>query len=202
MSRFDERAKEWDTPERRKGAEAVADAIRSAVPLTRSMRAIDIGAGTGLLGLTLAREVGEMVLAEQSGGMLEVVREKLAAGAAANASAIAFDLVVDPAPAKPFDLAVSSLVLHHVADTEAALRAIHNLLVPGGRLALADLDAESGTFHEPGAEGIYHPGFDRKQLMALARVVGFIDVETRTATELERNGRSYPLFLLLARRRP
>ena len=58
MSVFDQKAQDWDTPERQERAAAIADIIRAHVPLSRSMRAIDIGAGTGLLGLELAADVG------------------------------------------------------------------------------------------------------------------------------------------------
>ena len=78
MSSFDERARDWDTPERRDRAAEVAWAIRASVPLSPTTRAIDVGAGTGLLGLALSDRLGEVVLAEPSDGMLEVVREKLA----------------------------------------------------------------------------------------------------------------------------
>ena len=200
VSSFDERARDWDTPERQVRAEAVAQAIRTSVALSPQMRAIDLGAGTGLLGLALAGDVGEMVLAEPSAGMLEVVREKLAGSGASHVAAVRLDLLADPPPAEPFDLAVSMLVLHHLADTRAALAAIHRLLTPGGRLALADLDAEDGSFHAQGSEGIHHQGFDRHTLAALAHGAGFVDVEMRTASVIERDGRSYPLFLLLARR--
>lgn len=201
MSHFDERARDWDTPERRERAEAVAGAIRAIVTLAPTMRAIDIGAGTGLLGLTLAGDVGEMVLAEPSEGMLEVVREKLAAGGPPNVTAVRLDLMADPSPGDPFDIAVSLLVLHHLADTRAALSAIRELLRPGGRLALADLDAEDGSFHGPDAEGIHHLGFERRALLEVTRAARFADVEIRTATEIERGGRRYPMFLLLARNR-
>lgn len=200
MSTFDERARDWDTPERYERASEVAAAIRAHVALAATMRAIDVGAGTGLLGLALAPDVGEMVLAEPSAGMLEVVREKLAAGGPRNVHAIRFDLTTDPAPGPAFDLVVSLLVLHHVADTALALAAIHALFKPGGQLALADLDAEDGSFHDPDAEGIHHHGFDRSTLVESARTAGFVDVQTVSATEIERDGRRYPLFLLIARR--
>lgn len=199
MSSFDERARAWDTPERRERAEAVAEAIRESVTLSRTMRAIDVGAGTGLLGFTLAGDVGEMVLAEPSQGMLDVALEKLAAGGSPNVTAVRFDLVADPPPGDPFDLALSLLVLHHLADTNAALSAIRRLLRPGGRLVLADLDAEDGTFHDAEAEGVHHLGFERPALIEMTRAAGFADVEVRTATEFEREGRRYPVFLLLAR---
>jgi len=196
MSTFDERAREWDIPERQERARALAQVIRASVALTSSMRAIDIGAGTGLLGLELAQDVGEIVLAEPSAGMLEVARAKLATGMWPNATAVAFDLVGDPPPARPFDLAVSLLVLHHVADTSEALAAIHALLAPGGRIALMDLDAEDGSFHDEDAPGIHHQGFQRDELVRIAGATGFTDLRTTTAAEVERDGRAYPLFLL------
>ncbi len=199
MATFDERAREWDTQERSERAEVVAAAIRANVPLTPTTRTIDIGAGTGLLGFALADDVGDLVFAEPSDGMREVIGEKLAASGRADVTAIPFDLSTGPPPGKPFDLAISLLVLHHVADTAVALAAIRGLLVPGGRIALADLDTEDGTFHDADAEGIHHLGFDRAALGELARDAGFVDVEFRTATEIVEDDRHYPIFLLLAR---
>ena len=201
MSTFDEKARTWDTPERRERAEAVAAAIRSAVDLDASMRAIDVGAGTGLLGLALAGDVGEMVLADPSEGMLEVLTEKLATAGPSNASGLRFDLLADkPPPGRPFDLAVSLLVLHHLVDTRAALSAIRGLLGSGGRLALADLDTEDGSFHDADAEGIHHRGFDRTAITGLAIEAGFIDVRVVTAMTIEREDGTFPVFLVLGRR--
>ena len=200
MSTFDERARDWDTPERRERAEAVAETIRAHVALDPTMRAVDIGAGTGLLGIALATDVGEMVLAEPSTGMHEVIAEKLAADGPANVTAVRFDLLTDPPPGDPFDLAVSLLVLHHLPDPAIALAAIARLLGPGGRIALADLDTEDGTFHDADADGIYHLGFGRDALAETARAAGFTDVGFESGTVIERDGRNYPLFLLLARR--
>jgi len=202
MSTFDERAQDWDTPERRERAEAAAQVIRGRIPMTRSMRAIDLGAGTGLLGIALAPNLGEVVLAEPSAGMLEVARQKLSADGPDNVSAIEFDLPGQPPEAAPFDLAVSLLVLHHVADTEAVLRSIRSLLVRGGYMALLDLDKEDGSFHDPDAPGIHHEGFDQAALCRLAESAGFTDVSSTFALEIEKDGRPYPLFLLTARAGP
>ncbi len=199
MSRFDDEARTWDTPEHVLRAAAVADAIRSEVSLDPSMRVIDVGAGTGLLGLALADDVGEVVLAEPSSGMLEVVREKVAALGDERISVRTFDLVSDPPPEPAFDLAVSLLVLHHIEDTIGALRSIAALLAPGGRIALADLEAEDGSFHDD-HDGIHHFGFERTALAAAAAVAGFAEARVVTATEIERDGRVYPVVLLLGTR--
>ncbi len=80
------------------------------------------------------------------------------------------------------------------------MAAIFRLLRPGGRIALADLDTEDGSFHAADAEGIHHHGFDREGLADLVRAAGFTDVGFRTATEVEHESRRFPVFLLLARR--
>lgn len=204
MATFDERAADWDSAERIARAEEAADAFVRAVPLLEATRAIELGAGTGLLGLAIRDRVGperlpELLLSDPSTGMLEVAAAKVRERGLAGVTTARFDLVADPPPpGAPFDLALSVLMLHHVEDTAAALRAVRRLLVPGGRVALADLDTEDGTFHTAEAEGIHHLGFDRGRLRADARAAGFADVAITTAGTLERDGRTYPLFLLVA----
>jgi len=202
VATFDERAKDWDTPDRVARAAEVADAVRTAIPLAGTDRLADVGAGTGLLGLALLDDVGEVVLLDPSAGMIEVAGDKIAAGNLSGVEAVRHDLLTDPPPDERFDVAVSLLVLHHLKDTPAALAAIRELLRPGGRIALADLDTEDGSFHSEDAEGIHHHGFDRKALEAIAREVGFVDVATSTAVVLddETHPGRYPVFLLTGRR--
>jgi ubiquinone/menaquinone biosynthesis C-methylase UbiE len=201
MSVFDEKAAEWDTPERRARARALAQTFRQHVPLTPELRVIDIGAGTGLLGLDLLADVGSVVLADPSEGMIEQARRRIEAEGIVDATAIVFDFpAVEPPPGAPFDLAVSLLVLHHVEDTAATLRSIREALVPGGRIGLMDLDKEDGSFHDPEQPGIHHHGFEGDALVRLATDAGFEDVRVRNIHEIERDGRSYPLFLLTGRR--
>jgi len=201
MSEFDEKAAEWDTPERLERAHLLADSIREHVPLTPELRAIDIGAGTGLLGLDLLHDIGSVVLTDPSEGMIEVARTKIEAEGIVDATAIVFDFPADEPPeGAPFDLAVSLLVLHHVEDTEATLRSIYAMLTPGGHIGLIDLDEEDGSFHDPDAEGIHHNGFDRESLVKMATAAGFVDAEAFIIHELDHEGHQYPLFLLTGKK--
>jgi 2-polyprenyl-3-methyl-5-hydroxy-6-metoxy-1,4-benzoquinol methylase len=200
MTSFDERARDWDTEEHVARALAVAEVIRSTLTLGPDMSALEIGAGTGLLGIALAGEIGELVLTDPSAGMREVAAEKVRRQGLRNVRVATFDLTADTAPPGTFDLVLALLMLHHVDDTTAVLRGARDVLAPGGHIAFADLDEEDGTFHDADAEGIHHKGFSRAALGALVASAGFEEITFRDATEIERDGRWYPLFLLTARR--
>ena len=201
MPTFDERAPDWDTPRRIARAEEAARAIESAITIPPGCRAIEVGAGTGLLGLTLREHFATLVLADTSDGMLAEASRKIREGGLTGVSAAHFDLAADDLPpGGPFDLVVSLLLLHHVKDTRAALTGMHRLLAPGGQVAALDLDTEDGSFHDSGSEGVHHEGFDRAALADLAGDVGFDHVRVGNGIPIEDDGRRYPLFLLTARR--
>jgi len=96
------------------------------------------------------------------------------------------------------DIIVSAMAAHHVQDAATLMRALFAHLKPGGRLALADLDAEDGSFHPPGMEGVYHAGFERSGFEALAQQAGFVDTDFVTACTLQRNGTGFPIFVFTA----
>lgn len=200
---FDSKARQWDdNPVFRERGLKIADAIRKAVPLNRHMSALDYGCGTGLLSFPLKDELGAILMADSSGGMLEVVAEKIAAQGVANMTALQLDLMADPPPAQRFDLIVTAMTLHHVPDTDHILRIFHDLLQPGGTLCIADLDKEDGSFHGPEID--VHHGFDQADLGRRAAQAGFADEQFQTvfsiAKESETGTRDYPVFLMTARR--
>jgi len=198
---FDQRAPEWDTPRRVARAEEAADTIAAAIDIPPGCRTIEVGAGTGLLGLALRPRLGPLVLADTSDGMLAEADRKIREGGLDGVRAVHFDVATDaPPPGAPFDLVVSLLLLHHVKDTFAALVGMHALLARGGQIAAIDLDTEDGSFHSPDAEGVHHQGFDRAQLAELAREAGFTDVRVGDGHPIDDEGRAYPMFLLTARR--
>src|SRR5262245_46020169 len=198
---FDERAPEWDTPRRIARAEEAAAMIAAAIDIPAGSRAIEVGAGTGLVGLALRPRLHCLVLADTSDGMHPEADRKIRDGHLDRVRTVHFDLATDPPPpGAPFDLVVSLLLLHHVKDTRAALAGIYRLLGPGGQVAAMDLDTEDGSFHSPDAEGVHHQGFDRGRLGELAREVGFGDVLVGDGHPIDDEGRAYPMFLLTARR--
>ena len=69
---FDARAATWDEdPSQLERAQAVVEAIAREVALSWSMRALEYGAGSGLLSFLLRGKLGEITLADVSDGMLD-----------------------------------------------------------------------------------------------------------------------------------
>jgi 2-polyprenyl-3-methyl-5-hydroxy-6-metoxy-1,4-benzoquinol methylase len=199
MVTFDERARDWDTPEHIERSRAIAALILDTVRPSPTTRVLELGAGTGLLGLSLLPHVAEVVLTDASGGMLEVADAKIATGAHPGARTLPFTIAEDAVPEDRFDLIVSMMALHHVLDTTAAIEAMATLLVRGGQIALVDLEAEDGTFHTDPPGPVLH-GFERDDLQASLEAAGFQDVAFRPASEVMREERAYPLFLVTATR--
>jgi ubiquinone/menaquinone biosynthesis C-methylase UbiE len=202
MTDFDSRAREWDAnPVFVERAARIANAIRARVPLNRAMHALDYGCGTGLLSFPLKDTLGRITLQDTSAGMLEVLREKIAAQGVTNMTVREGDLLAGALPGERYRLVYTSMTLHHIPDTDAILRAFHALLERGGYLCVADLDREDGTFHGP--EVPVHHGFDRDDLARRAEQAGFDDVRFETVFEIAKDiageTRRYPVFLMVAR---
>lgn len=203
MIDFDSKARQWDTnPVFVQRGETIAAALRAAVPLSASMRALDYGSGTGLLSFPLARDLGHITLKDSSTGMLEVAAEKIGARGITNMTTRRADLTADPLPDERYDLIYSAMTLHHIPDTAHILAVFHQLLTPGGWLAIADLDREDGSFHGPEVD--VHHGFQREALAGLCATAGFADIRFQTVFQIDKETpigmRTYPVFLMVARR--
>jgi ubiquinone/menaquinone biosynthesis C-methylase UbiE len=201
---FDEKAKDWDTPESRDRAMHIADAIRSQVPLSPEMSAFEYGCGTGQLSFELRDKIGPITLADNSKGMLEVLRDKIKAKSAKDMKPVKLNLPTDPVPDEQFDLVYTMMTLHHIPDTRQIFSQFYDLLHSGGYLCVADLDKEDGSFHGPDAD--VHKGFDRKELASLAKKTGFTNIGFSTAYNMEHEindqgeAKMFPIFLMAAQK--
>jgi len=200
---FSKEAAQWDeNPVRVKLAQDVADAIRNEIVLTPDMDALDFGCGTGLLTLELRPSVRTVVGVDSAPGMLAVLDEKIKRLNLGNVRTKRVDIENGGTLDGRFRLIASSMTLHHIKDIEALLAAFHRVIEPGGFLCIADLDLEEGQFHESN-EGVFHFGFDRRQLREILERVGFADTRDRTAATVTKPAhsgemRSFPVFLVTA----
>ena len=197
---FDEKAKNWDVnPMQIERSRAISAAMARILPLNDSMTALDYGAGTGLLALALSTKLKSVLAMDSSKGMLEVLSKKLSADTP-NLSVVNHDLCTTNYTGDPFDLVYTAMTLHHVDDVESLLSRFATLVKPGGYLAIADLETEDGSFHG-GELHTGHHGFDPAQLATRVEAIGFGAVSYEQIYTVDREGATYPVFLLTGRKK-
>ena len=191
---FDDRAATWDDdPKKVERARVAAASVRSLVPLDPEGHVLEYGAGTGLLSQHLGDHVGTFTLADPSEGMREVLQRKVESGIFPGGQVSSLDLTVDPVPAERYDLIISLLAMHHIIELAPVFKGFAELLNPTGHLCIIDLEAEDGSFHKPGFEG--HDGFDRDELAGWLADAGFAPTRFEHCFDLEKNDRTYELFI-------
>jgi len=204
MNHFDQAAQEWDSnPIHWERSEAIADKIRKRIKLQPDMIAMEYGAGTAILSFLLKDELQEIVLMDSSAEMVRVMGEKIEKEKVSHLKPLFFDLETTDYNLQKFDLIYTQMVLHHVADVKNILLKFYNLLFENGKIAIADLYTEDGSFHGVNFGG--HLGFDVDYLTKLMFDIGFKNVlfekcfvvKKQTASGKEKE---FPLFLLTAQK--
>jgi len=185
MNEFDIKAAEWDRNQmHRERAEVVATALASQIPLSKSMTAMEFGAGTGLLSFMLRDKLGHITLIDSSEGMVKVLKEKIPQSELPAMKVVKADLEKEDYPYEVFDLIYSLMVLHHVNDVEKIIMKFSSMQRSGGYLAIADLYSENGEFHGPGFTG--HRGFDPGKLANVLERYGYAGVRHSTVYNLRK----------------
>ena len=199
-SPFDAHAEQWDSsPVRGERARTVASEIMRRLP--SGGRWLDIGSGTGLLGLALSSHADHVSLGDTSQGMLEVARRNIAdAGLNDRMDALFCDAEQwsSEVPSQEYDAIVSLMALHHMEDQRSVIRALVEQVRPGGWVALADMDADDGSYHADGDIVPAHHGTERALVEQLLRECGCQNVLISTVMTISKSGRDYPVFLATA----
>jgi len=194
---FKDKAASWDKGSTRvNGAKTIADAIQKNIQLDSSMQIMDFGVGTGLLGFEILPRVKSVLGIDTSAKMLEQLNDKNSPELFIEAMNI--DIIQTPLE-KTFHGIISSMTLHHVEDLELFFTTIYKNIKKDGFIALADLEAEDGTFHSDNT-GVFHFGFDADLLHATVLNAGFTDITIENINTIEKPQRDFGVFLLTARK--
>ncbi len=104
-------------------------------------RVLDLAGGTGdltALFAPLVRERGMVVLADINSAMIEVGRDRLLDQGITNVGFTQADAENLPFPSQTFQCVTIAFGLRNVTDKDRALREMHRVLVPGGRLLVLE----------------------------------------------------------------
>jgi len=156
MNRFDIEALTWDDLPRR--VELAKAVVKNIAPyLKGDERVLDVGCGTGLVGLNIAPFVKEVVGIDTSKKMVEKFNQK-AKKLNLNALALCKDIFEVN---EKFDVVISSMTIHHIKDIK---KLSNKLLEITNTVFIADLVKEDGTFHSRGNDDVEHFGFSKDEL--------------------------------------
>ena len=193
---FTEKAKDWDKNEMvLQLSNATSSAILKNVEFNDQMQVMDFGAGTGLITSQVVPHVASIAAVDISQSMLDKLAEKI--NLKNKVKTVCQDILKNPLEQK-FDVIMSAMALHHVKDTNLLVQRFFEHLKPDAKIALADLDAEDGSFHPAEIEGVYHDGFDRETLKNILEKNGFKDIQFVTAHTVTKEIKNYPIFLVTA----
>ena len=117
------------------------DEVVSRMGLRQGDVVADVGAGTGVFSVSLARAVGPtgMVLAvEVDPGFLPMIEQKAVDGGVENIRTVLGEFEDPKLPRRDIDVAFFHDVIHHIEGRQAYLQATARYMAPGSRIVVVD----------------------------------------------------------------
>ncbi len=189
---FIDKAYVYDTDKHRtQNVDNIAQGILRELTFSKNMRIMDFGSGTGLLLSKIAPFVGKITAVDISKSMNEVLRIK---EMDCEIQILEMDLTKEKLD-QQFDSIITSMTLHHIYNIDELFKTFHSLLHDNGRIAIADLDTEDGSFHTDDT-GVHHHGFDRVEFMRIAESAGFRNLNIQSVSTVVKPHGKYSVFLL------
>ena len=197
---FAHRAADWDNPSKINMTTIFVSKLVDKIALQKNWRGLEIGAGTGLVGLQLLPYLQSVVFEDTSAAMLGILKQKLKG-----------DEVVEIVEGEVFeyekqdvDFVFSCMAFHHIPDIEKTLEHLYQITNKGATIVVGDIRTEDGSFHH--FEPIPHKGFDTAELSEKFEKAGFEVLSTETYNVLNRERTpgvftDYEQFMLVAERR-
>jgi ubiquinone/menaquinone biosynthesis C-methylase UbiE len=149
--------KEWaneydDTLGKIKRHHHLLDLVVKLSDVKQNQKVLDIGCGTGLLSLKFLKKADCFITGiDSSSEMLSIFVEKIKKLSLSNriickledAASISFKN-------NSVDIVASTVTLHHLKDKYPTMKMIHNILKPGGKFVLGDIDMDTtGKISDP-----------------------------------------------------
>jgi ubiquinone/menaquinone biosynthesis C-methylase UbiE len=204
---FDDQAGNWDNdPGKIERAKVFAGEIIETIHPEGKMKGFEYGCGTGLLSYFLKDQFKDLVLADNSEGMLNVLEEKIRKENITNMTPLNINLLDESYDHHDLDAVYTLMTMHHIKETGKLVHTFGTMLKKGGYLCIGDLVTEDGSFHSNMKDFDGHKGFDRNELESVLRDNGFGIISYKVCYEITKqtnNGipRTYPLFLLTGKKR-
>lgn len=201
---FNVEAANWDNERRVKRAKIIAEEISKTIQIDNLYNALEFGCGTGLISFNLYDKFNSITLVDTSKGMIDVLNEKIQSNSLKNMTALQIDINNELPRIGKFNVIYTSMVLHHIKDTEITLKNLYSLLNTSGYLCIVELAEDDGTFHKMEKDFDGHNGFNQDDLKFLLNKVGFLDAVSNVfyngENVIDGEKVKYSLFLMVGRK--
>ncbi len=185
---FDAVGPEWDALRKVLGDDLLrARALAHLVP--GGLRVADVGTGTGVLALELARLGLRVVAVDHSERMLDAARAKLEREGDSGAE-LPVELRLGEASALPLedgevDAAFAHMVLHYLPSPAEAVREMARVTRPGGRVVIVDFLRHDREWMREEL-GVLWLGFEPAEIEEAFRAAGLSDYRWETQPPVSR----------------
>jgi len=202
---FDDKAKDWDNdPAKLERAQLLANELMQFLKTGKTLNAFEFGCGTGLVSYYLRDFFKTITLADNSEGMINVLKEKIKNENLSNMNPLLIDLLADKISLEKQDVIYNLMTMHHILDLDKMIGIFNAMTTIGGYLCIADLVEEDGSFHAHHQNFDGHNGFDKNELTLLLAKNGyeialykiFFEIEKK----LENETKKYPIFLMIGKK--
>ena len=164
----------------------------------------DIGTGTGILAIELARLGTNVIGVDGSPRMLEAARANLESDELADETHVEFregDAHALPLGDAEVDAAFAHMVLQYLSEPAVALSEMHRIVRPGGTITLVDFVQHDLVWMREEL-GVKSLGFEVSQIRSWLEAIGMIDIVIQVEAPATK-GRDLPsTFVASARRAP
>jgi len=196
---FDAVGPEWDALRKVWSDDLLrARAVAQLVP--PGLRAVDVGTGTGVFALELARLGLQVIAVDRSSRMLDAARSRIEAADATGIELRPGDASALPLADGEVDAAFAHMVLQYLAAPGDALREMARVVRPGGRVVVADFTSHERTWMREEL-GVLRLGFAQAEIEALFEAAGLEGFRFEEQPPAAR-GADLPATFIAAARRP
>jgi len=196
---FDTVGAEWDAVRKVFNDDALrAQAITRLV--AKQLRVLDVGTGTGILAIELARLGIRVIAVDNSARMLDAAREKIESEGLSGIELRGGEASALPVADNEVDAALIHMVLHYLASPGEAIREMARAVKPGGTIVIVDFVRHNDEWMRQEL-GVTWLGFDEEEIEGWFREVALTDFELTVYDDLSAS-RELPATFIATARRP